>query len=78
LAHDTLLDEVDALLFEHVIEGRHAAVAAVLRRLTLAAVTAATPADWQHIAERLIADVCELEADARHHPKTVPPRSSER
>lgn len=78
LAHDALLDEVDALLFEHVVEGRQAAVAAELRRLTLAAVTAATPADWEHIAERLIADTRELEADARHHPTTDPPRSPER
>jgi hypothetical protein len=27
LTHDILLDEIDALLFEHVVEGRHAAVA---------------------------------------------------
>ncbi|MCW2995249.1 MAG: hypothetical protein JWQ18_2744 [Conexibacter sp.] len=80
LAHDTLLDEVDALLYEHVVEGEHrpAAVAATLRRLTLAAVTGATPEDWQDVAEHLIADVRELEADARHNPKTDRPRSSER
>lgn len=80
LAHDALLDEVDELLYEDVVEGHHqsAAVAATLRRLTLAAVTAATPQDWQHITERLIADVRELEADARHNPKTDPPRSPER
>jgi hypothetical protein len=77
LAHDALLDDVDAPLFEHVVEGRRAAVTAELRRLILAAVSAATPADWEHIAERLIADIRELEADARHHPKTDPPRSSE-
>jgi hypothetical protein len=79
LAHDALLDEVDELLYEHVVEGHHqpAAVAATLRHLTLAAITAATPQDWQHITERLIADVHELEADARHNPKADPPRSPE-
>jgi hypothetical protein len=79
LAHDALLDEVDELLYEHVVEGDHqpAAVAATLRQLTLAAVTAATPQDWQHITERLIADLRELEADAQHNPKTDPPRSPE-
>jgi hypothetical protein len=80
LAHDALLDEVDALLYEHVVDGRHqpAAVAAELRRLTLAALAAATPQDWHQITEHLIADVRELEADARHNPKTDPPRSPER
>jgi hypothetical protein len=80
LAHEALLDEVDGLLFEHVVEGCHrpAAVAAELRRLALDAVTGASPEDWQRIAGHLIADVRDLEPEARHNPKTDPPRASER
>ena len=79
LAHDLLLDEIDALVFEHVVEGRHHQheIAAALRRLVITAVTGAAPAYWGHIADGLIADVRDLEPDARHNPKTDPPRAPE-
>jgi hypothetical protein len=80
LAHDVLLDEIDALVFEHVVEGRYQPheVAATLRRLAVAAVTAVTPAYWGQVAAALIADVRDLEPEARHNPETDTPRSPER
>src|ERR1700742_4231044 len=70
LDHDAARDAVDELLFDHVVAGRFhsSTVAASLRPIVEEIVGAATPGDWQVIADRLIAEARELEAGARPEP----------
>lgn len=62
LADDLLADEVNDLLFEHVVAGRYhrSVVAESLRPIIEEILGATTGADWQAVADQLIAEAREL------------------
>jgi hypothetical protein len=67
LGADAVDEEVDLLIFEHVVEGRlHPSVVAVsLAGVLRSAVEEADEADWQAVADGLIAEAREVEAQTR-------------
>jgi len=75
LSHDAVTDAVDAMLFEHVVEGRiHPSVITEnLRPLITEVLDVATPEDWHYVSCKLIEDACESLGE---FPKSEPPRST--
>jgi hypothetical protein len=67
LADDAVADEVDPLIFDHVVEGRYhrSVVAASLTPILDRVVAEASEEDWTAVADLLIAGAREPEADAR-------------
>lgn len=67
LSHDAAADAADELIFDHVVAGRfHSSlVAESLRPIIDEILEAATREDWQAVADRLIGEARELEAEAR-------------
>lgn len=65
LADDLLVDEVNELLFEHVVCGRYhrSVVAASLRPLIEEILNATTAADWQAVADQLIAEARAIDGE---------------
>jgi hypothetical protein len=67
LADDALDDEVKQLLFDHVVEERldRTTLIARLAREVAGLIDAATPEDWEAVADGLIAEAREVEAALR-------------
>jgi hypothetical protein len=65
LADDLLVDEVNGLIFEHVVAGRYhrSVVAESLRPIIEEILGAATAADWQAVADQLIAEAREIDGE---------------
>ena len=66
LNHDTIQDEINDLLFDHIVDGRYhpTVVADSLRPILTDLLGAMTAADWQAIADELITEACAvLDAD---------------
>jgi hypothetical protein len=65
LSHDAVADAVDAMLFEHVIEGRlhQSVITENLRPLITEVLDVATLEDWQYVSGKLIADAREVMQD---------------
>lgn len=70
LSHDAAADAADELIFDHVVVGRfHSSlVAESLRPIIDEILEAATREDWQAVADRLIGEARELEAEAGAKP----------
>jgi hypothetical protein len=66
LSDDAIADGVNDLLFAHVVEGRYhpSVVAESLRPCIEEILYATTPEDWRAVANDLIAEARELNADA--------------
>lgn len=64
-ADDLLADEVNDLLFEHVVAGRYhrSVVAESLRPIIDEILNATTAADWQAVADQLIAEARALDGE---------------
>ena len=62
LSHDAVTDAVDAMLFEHIIEGRlHPSVITEnLRPLVTEVLETATLEDWQYVSATLCEEACEV------------------
>jgi hypothetical protein len=65
LADDAVVDEVNELLFEHVVAGRFhpAVVAESLPSFLSEIIGAARPEDWQALADELIAEAREVDGE---------------
>ncbi|MFZ2112752.1 MAG: hypothetical protein WAU77_03345 [Solirubrobacteraceae bacterium] len=70
LSHDAVTDAVDAMLFEHVVEGRiHPSVITEnLRPLITEVLDVATSEDWHNVCCKLIEDACESIGDLPSEP----------
>lgn len=65
LSDDLIADAVNDLLFEHVVAGRYhpSVVAASLRPIIEEVLNTTTAADWQAVAERVIAEAREVDGE---------------
>lgn len=63
LHHDAVQDNLNDLLFAHVVEGRYhsSVVVATLRPMIEEVLEAASGEDWRAVAERLIAEAREVD-----------------
>jgi aspartate/glutamate racemase len=70
LGHDAAQNAVNELIFEHVVTGRYhpSLVAELLRPIIDEILEAAAREDWQAVADRLIGEARELEAEAGAKP----------
>jgi hypothetical protein len=75
LSHDAVTDAVDAMLFEHVIEGRFhpSVITENLRPLITEVLDVAELEDWQYVSDKLIAEAREaLTGDTGSTPSQEP------
>lgn len=65
LAHDAVQDNVNDLLFAHVVEGRYhpSVIVESLRPMIEEVIEAASGEDWRAVAERLIAEARALDGE---------------
>jgi hypothetical protein len=65
LSDELIADAVSDLFFEHVVAGRYhpSMVAASLRPIVEEVLNTTTAADWQAVAERLIAEAREVDGE---------------
>lgn len=77
LNHDAVVDEVNDLLFEHVVYSRFhpSVITANLRPLITEVLDTATPEDWQYVAAKLIEEALET---LKPDPESKPPRRNAR
>ncbi|MGH2854172.1 MAG: hypothetical protein ACRDLF_08275 [Solirubrobacteraceae bacterium] len=75
LSHDAVTDAIDAMLFEHVIEGRFhpSVITGNLRPLITEVLETAELEDWQYVSHKLTEEACEaLWGDPRSKPSQKP------
>lgn len=70
LAHDAVQDNVNDLLFAHVVEGRYhpSVIVESLRPMIEEILEVATGEDWRAVAAQLIAEVREVNGEAESKP----------